>query len=71
MATGFMRDFVGDVQGHATLSVWDFGDGTTPPYQTEPNPVHTYISPVTYNVTLTVTNAFGMHSITKPVTVTN
>jgi len=51
--------------------LWDFGDGTTPPYQTEPNPVHTYISPATYNVTLTVTNAFGMHSITKPVTVTN
>ena len=28
VATGFVVDFVGDVQGHATFSVWDFGDGS-------------------------------------------
>ena len=36
--------------------VWDFGDGGTSTLQ---NPVHTYSTPGTYTVTLTVTNAIG------------
>jgi len=35
---------------------WDFGDGTT---STAQNPTKTYVSPGTYTVTLTATNAFG------------
>jgi len=33
--------------------VWDFGDGTTP-VTNNPNPVHTYASPGTYNVSMIV-----------------
>lgn len=42
---------------------WDFGDGRT---STEQNPTHTYASPGTYTITLTVTNAHGTdtHSTT-------
>jgi PKD repeat protein len=36
--------------------LWNFGDGTT---STERNPVHTYASPGTYSVTLTVTGTTG------------
>jgi len=35
---------------------WDFGDSTTSTLQ---NPSHTYTTPGTYTVTLTVTNAYG------------
>ena len=35
---------------------WDLGDGST---STEQNPVHQYLAPGSYNVTLTVTNAGG------------
>ena len=38
---------------------WSFGDET---YSTEQNPVHTYYSPGTYTVTLTVSNQFGTNS---------
>jgi PKD repeat protein len=41
---------------------WDFGDGVT---STEQNPVHTYTAPGIYDVSLSVTNAFGSDQITK------
>jgi gliding motility-associated-like protein len=47
---------------------WDYGDATA--LGTIANPTHTYVSPNTYNVALTVTTAQGCTgSITKPVTV--
>ena len=42
--------------GTITSWFWDFGDSTT---STQQNPVHTYILPGNYNVTLTVTTSFG------------
>ncbi|MDI9634181.1 MAG: PKD domain-containing protein [Methanolinea sp.] len=43
---------------------WDFGDGNT---SSERNPVHTYVSPGTYTVTLTVRNAAGESTTSRPV----
>ncbi|MCB0599353.1 MAG: PKD domain-containing protein [Lewinellaceae bacterium] len=46
---------------------WSFGDAGT---STAQNPSHTYLSPGTYNVTLTVANAAGCQAtIVKPVAV--
>lgn len=45
--------------GNPTSWHWDFGDGTS---STEQNPTHTYASPGTYTITLTVTNAYGTAS---------
>jgi PKD repeat protein len=42
--------------GEPTSWAWDFGDGST---STAQNPSHTYNTPGTYSVTLTVTNADG------------
>jgi len=70
-------DFESDVrEGPAPLAVtftdlstnnpstwhWDFGDGTT---SDEQHPVHTFTSPGTYTVTMTVHNRLGDHSRTK------
>ncbi len=70
-------DFESDVrEGPAPLAVsftdlstnnpstwhWDFGDGTT---SDEQHPVHTFTSPGTYTVTLTVHNRLGDHSKTR------
>ena len=41
---------------NATSWNWNFGDATT---STQTNPSHTYLSGGTYNVTLTVDNAYG------------
>ncbi|MFA5212285.1 MAG: PKD domain-containing protein, partial [Methanoregula sp.] len=41
---------------------WDFGDGNT---STEQNPTHTYSTPGTYTVNLTVTNYRGTDTVTK------
>jgi len=48
---------------------WDFGDGAT---STDPDPTHTYASPGTYWVDLTVTDPFGeLNTHTDYVVVTN
>jgi PKD repeat protein len=47
--------------------LWDFGDGTT---STLPNPVHSFPSTGTRNVSLTCANTFGTNTVTHPVTVT-
>jgi PKD repeat protein len=49
--------------GDPTGWSWDFGDGTT---STAQNPLHTYSSPGSYTVSLTVTNAGGSDTATKP-----
>ncbi len=41
---------------------WDFGDGQT---STQPNPIHTYLEPGIYTVTLTVSNAYSEDTETK------
>lgn len=51
-----------------TLYQWNFGDGTsTPSSPVFSNPVHTYTTPGTYTVTLTVQNACGIHSISRQI----
>ncbi|ACL15493.1 PKD domain-containing protein [Methanosphaerula palustris] len=46
---------------------WTFGDGTT---STSQSPQHTYTAGGNYTVTLTITNAYGTASISKPAFVT-
>ncbi len=58
-----------DGMGHQLTSWhWDFGDGQS---SSEQSPRHTYLTPGTYSVTLTVTTASGCSpvSTTKPVKV--
>ncbi|MBE7556839.1 MAG: PKD domain-containing protein [Anaerolineales bacterium] len=52
---------------------WDFGDGSPPVITTNPTTSHTYVNgPVTYNVTLTVTDGDGgIGTATLPVDVSN
>ena len=49
-----------------TSWLWDFGDGTT---STEQNPLHTYLTPGTYEVCLRVENRFGVDSVCQEVPV--
>ncbi|MEI7434740.1 MAG: PQQ-binding-like beta-propeller repeat protein [Methanomicrobiales archaeon] len=44
--------------------LWNFGDGT--PDMTGSNPLHTYTTEGTYNVTLTVSNSAGTSTLVKP-----
>jgi beta propeller repeat protein len=41
---------------------WDFGDGS--PVSHEPNPVHLYLNPGTYTVSLAGTNTYGTSTVT-------
>ncbi len=56
------KDLSTDADGDLVGWSWNFGDGTT---ATLKNPIHTYMYPGTYNVTLTVTDGDGS---TNPVT---
>ncbi|EKF87111.1 PKD domain-containing protein [Methanobacterium formicicum DSM 3637] len=47
---------------------WDFGDGST---SAEQNPTHTYTTPGTYTVKLTVTNAVGSSEKTMTILTSN
>ena len=51
------RDSSNDPDGSVVAWLWDFGDGST---STEKNPSHSYDSPGTYTVVLTVTDDRGM-----------
>jgi PKD repeat protein len=58
-------NFIDQSSNNPTTWAWDFdGNGTTD--STQQNPSHQYTQPGTYNVTLTVTNAAGPASLTKP-----
>jgi len=48
--------FQSTITGDYVSVYWDFGDGT---FSTELNPIHTYVIPKDYVVTLTVTYPFG------------
>ena len=66
-AVGF-ADQSTDPDGTITAWSWNFGDGGTSTVQ---NPTHTYASPGTYNVTLTVTDDDGATDpVTRSVSVT-
>jgi len=47
---------------NANFYFWDFGDGNT---STEENPIHKYINPASFNITLTATNASSITDETK------
>ncbi len=66
--TDLTVQFVDQSSGQIVGWTWDFGDTTG---STDQNPSHTYGTPGTYNVTLTVTGANNAtNSITQQVTVT-
>jgi PKD repeat protein len=48
--------------GTPSWGLWDFGDGET---STLKNPVHTYMLPGMYDVSLTVGNSYGSDTMTK------
>ncbi len=50
--------------GVPTSWLWDFGDGIDSKHTT--NATHTFTKPGTYRVTLTVANAAGNNSVTRP-----
>jgi PKD repeat protein len=54
--------FVDQSSGEITEWLWDFGDGTT---SNEQNPMHVYITPGSYTVTLTVYGPEGSASETE------
>ena len=53
-------------QGSGLTYAWSFGDGTTPPEASQANPVHQYASAGTFAVALTVSNANGSNTRTRP-----
>jgi PKD repeat protein len=55
-------EFTDISSGAPTTWLWSFGDGST---ATERNPMHTYLGPGSYSVTLTVSNSEGSSSTTK------
>lgn len=54
--------FADQSYGVPTSWSWDFGDGDTSSSQ---NPAHTYLTPGTYTVSLTVTRSTSSHTETK------
>lgn len=69
-ANGLNVVFIDRSEGKPTSWTWEFGDCSGPLCQsTEQNPTHTYASPGSYTVILTVANAAGTSRATKLVTV--
>ncbi len=59
---GLEVSFVESSWPRPEVYLWDFGDGMT---STERAPTHRYSTPGFYDVTLTVSNAFGQNQLTK------
>lgn len=55
-------EFTDESNGVITSRLWDFGDGET---STEENPSHTYLTPGSYTVSLSLTDAGGSDTETK------
>ncbi len=53
-------------QGSGLTYAWSFGDGSTPPEASQPNPAHQYTSAGTFVVALTVSNVNGSNTRTRP-----
>ena len=68
VAPGFAIDFVGDVQGHATVSVWDFGDGSGV-VSNNLYSSHSWDTPGTYQVELMAYNITYPQGVTATVLV--
>ncbi|HGY92196.1 MAG TPA: PKD domain-containing protein [Planctomycetes bacterium] len=60
---GQVVQFTPMTTGSVTTYLWSFGDGTS---SSLASPVHTYLTPGSYDVTLTVTGPGGTDSLTKP-----
>lgn len=56
----------GNTSSGATSYFWDFGDGNT---STQENPVHTYLTTGTYEVSLTAVNICGSLTSTQTITI--
>ncbi len=54
--------FTDQSAGYPSIWSWDFGDGAVSDKQ---NPIHTYLVPGLYTVTLTVSNDVGSHTAAK------
>jgi len=61
-----MVEFFDQSTNYPTNWQWDFGDGTV---SSEANPIHFFQEPGEYNVTLTVSNAFGNATISRTISV--
>ncbi len=59
--------FTGNCEDVCTY-LWDFGDGST---STSLNPIHTFVAPITRQVTLTVANDTGQDEAIQDIAVTN
>jgi PKD repeat protein len=53
-------------QGSGLTYAWSFGDGTTPLEASQANPVHQYTMAGSFTVSLTVSNADGSNTQTRP-----
>jgi PKD repeat protein len=62
-AVPFTPELLNASPGDATAWLWDFGDGTS---STARNPVHTYLVPGRYTVSLSVTRPGGTATCTRP-----
>jgi PKD repeat protein len=61
-STPLQVSFTDQSAGGPTSWLWDFGDTITSTLQ---NPVHTYVNPGVYTVTLTVSNDLGEDSLVR------
>ncbi|MFM2006317.1 MAG: hypothetical protein RLZZ09_1972, partial [Pseudomonadota bacterium] len=59
LTVGFSSNGSSDSDGTIVAYAWNFGDGTN---SAEPNPLHTYSTPGTYNAVLTVSDSQGLNS---------
>jgi PKD repeat protein len=57
-------------QGSGLSYAWSFGDGSTPPEANQANPAHQYTTAGTFAVALTVSNANGSNTRTRPAYIT-